>query len=50
MLSSFNLKQSLLNLIVLNIFGVFYSGLGIFLLLDSQQRESIYQLKVKLRR
>ncbi|MFG4550047.1 hypothetical protein ACF0CU_03205, partial [Acinetobacter baumannii] len=51
MLSSFNLKQSLLNLIVLNIFGVFFIVvLAFFLLLDSQQRESIYQLKVKLRR
>lgn len=50
-LSSLNVSQSLLSLIVLNIFGVFFIViLAFFLLLDSQQRESIYQLKVKLRR
>ena len=45
MLSSFNLKQSLLNLIVLNIFGVFYSGLGIFLLLILNREKVFINLK-----
>lgn len=50
-LSSLNVSQNLLNLIVLNIFGVFFiMVLAFFLLLDSQQRESVYQLLVKLRR
>lgn len=50
-LSSLNVSQSLLSLIVLNIFGVFFIVvLAFFLLLDSQQKESIYQLIVKLRR
>ncbi|UNW07087.1 hypothetical protein MOV98_01525 [Acinetobacter variabilis] len=50
-LSSFNVSQNLLNLIVLNIFGIFFiMVLAFFLLLDSQQRDSIYQLMKKFRR
>ncbi|EKE22321.1 MAG: hypothetical protein ACD_6C00865G0007 [uncultured bacterium] len=50
-LSALNISQNLLNLIVLNIFGVFFIiVLAFFLLLDSQQRESVYQIIVKLRR
>lgn len=50
-LSLLNLSKSLLSLIVINVFGIFFIVvLAFFLLLDSQQRESIYQLIVKLRR
>lgn len=51
MLSSLNVNQNLLNLIVLNIIGIFFIVvLAFFLLLDFQQRESIYQLMVKFLR
>ena len=51
MLSSFNVSENLLNLIVLNIFGIFFIVVwAFFLLFDSQQRESICQLIVKLLR
>lgn len=50
-LSTLNISKNLLNLIILNIFGVFFIiVLAFFLLLDSQQRESVYQIIVKLRR
>lgn len=51
MLSSFNVSGNLLNLIVLNIFGIFFIVIwAFFLLFDSQQRENIYQLIVKMLR
>ena len=51
MLSSLNVNQNLLNLIVLNIIGIFFIVvLAFFLLLDFQQRESIYQLMVRFLR
>ena len=50
-LSSLNVSKNLLNLIVLNIFGIFFIVVwAFFLLFDSQQRESICQLIVKLLR
>ncbi|WP_457969754.1 hypothetical protein [Acinetobacter calcoaceticus] len=50
-LSSLNVNKSFLNLIVLNIFGVFcIVVLAFFLLLDKYQRESIYHLIGKIRR
>ena len=49
-LSEFDVSQSLLNLIIVNIFGIFFIVIfAFFLLLDSQQRESIYNLIVRLR-
>lgn len=49
-LSEFDVSQSLLNLIIVNIFGIFFIVIfAFFLLLDSQQRESVYNLIVRLR-
>ncbi|WP_257222975.1 hypothetical protein [Acinetobacter sp. YH18001] len=50
-LSSFNVNQSFLTLMFLNLVGIFFIlVVAYFLLLDKYQRESVYQLMKKFRR